>query len=540
MLHHAEARTATTEHEPTPRREAPAAATPPAGDALIAHRPAELHAGDQLAGVLRSAVAARSAGPGQSGFARLQRFYDPATVPDDLNAAATYVWGQGGAIVRAYLAGAWNIPVADEDVTSTLARAFESLIPAQYGPQQRGPMNHWKKRIAADLTAAATTNRAPLLAQNVAGVRAVLRCAVQALNVLEQDTETERVLEATNLATDVRVGTEFTFTNDTIKKTDPGVSDDDAKAMVVRWRQLVEADKTLVPAVKSKKGKADKGSEQNAVKFTYDLGGGQTWWWALDIDPGCLETQTAPATKTQLAEVQHIINSHIFGKLATLGLRVDPTDEGGGGHLSFDKATLFGTSAELLLEVVAQLQNEAASWSEHFEYTDAPNSPWFADQGIEGNDRKGEALKEFARLAAELQEGLVSGKLAPDDVAERVKSFHDRVINRWATDTQAKQAPKKGSMSGSAFASLLNAHEEEQKRAANVLAHPAHYQAVNVEHLVASTKPSRRRIELRAIGAQTNYNRLIEDISYIYRRIEVAREKVTQSVGARRQQFTGS
>ena len=502
---------------------------------------------DGLSELLRDAVDSRAAGIGAPALARLlQRFYDPKRVADDLQAAADHVWGQGTSIAQAYLRGQWDVAFTDEEVQGLVERAFAEMRPPGLNVRQAGVMDTWKSRIAEDLAGGATTHKASLLAKSADLAGAVLRVAVRALNVLEQDTETDRVL-TTQLAQTVLVGTEFTFTNDAIAKTDPGVSDEDARNKVVEWKELVEKDKQLAADVKPKKSKWDKGEQKSAVKFTYQLGGGRTWWWALDIDPACVETQTAPASKVDLDQVEHIISRHIFGKLSELELRVDPSAEGGGGHLSLDMATLFGTSAELLLAVLAQLQEAASEeqsdpWGTHFHYVDEPNSPWLADQGVDTDRSKGAALREFTALVSRLRNDVAVGRTDIGSVAEQLMDFHTKVVNLWAIETKQKPPPKKGSgkTAGTDFAKAKKAYDKEQERADNVLTteHRPHYQAVNVQHLVPTVKPSRRRLELRAIGAQTSHQRLAQDLSYIYGWIEQARSRVGDELYARRKTFT--
>jgi hypothetical protein len=523
------------------RTPAPAAASPrAAAETAFANAPEQRAPDDRLSRVLRDAVASRApATPEPLRTPVLQRFFlAPGNLAGQEQRAADYVWGQGGAIARAYLQGT----PAKKDLHAVVRRTFIEMLPAN----QRGTaaMRRWSNRLAEDLSSGRVAHR-PSLMQSGADLNVrdlVLTAAVRALNVLEQDTAADARLE-TELVMEVKVGTEFTFTNDEIRETDPGVTDKAAKAMVVRWRRLVEQDRILVPkTIKDKKGKADGSDEKNAVKFTYDLGGGKTWWWALDIDPGCLETQTAPASKLELDAVKHIIARHIFGKLTELGLVVDPSDEGGGGHISLDMATLFGKSAELLLTVLTQLQSNVANWNAHFNYVDAPNSPWLADQGFVTDTGKGGGQRAFATLVGRLQQQLAAGEIATDEVAVQLNTFHTQLVNLWATQTKATPAPKKGTgkTAGTKFASDKNVWDKAQERADNVLAHPEHYQAVNVEHIAPTVKASKRRIELRAIGAQESYENLVADLRYIYARIEQARKEVSANVSARRKLFTGS
>ena len=518
-----------------------------AAGAAPANAPAQRAAGDRLSRILRDAIESRACGtPEPLRAPLLQRFFlAPGNIAGQEQRAADYIWGQGGAIAKAYLQGT----PAKKDVHTLVRRTFIEMLPAN----QRGTaaMKRWSNRLAEDLSSARSEHR-PTLMQSGADLNVrtlVLTAAVRALNVLEQDTAADARL-ATEPVSEVKVGTEFTFTNDEIRKTDPGVTDAAAKAMVGRWRRLVAQDKALVPQeIKDKKGKADKGGEKNAVKFIYDLGDGKTWWWALDIDPGCLETQTAPATKLELDVVKHIIARHIFGKLPELGLIVDRSAHGGGGHISLDMATLFGKSAELLLTVLTQLQAAASTqqvnvvnWNDQFNYVDAPNSPWLADQGFSTDPGRGGGQRAFAALVARLQQELAAGEIATDEVAIQLNTFHTQLVNLWATQTKARPAPKKGTGRGAAakFAADKNAWDKEQERADNVLAHPEHYQAVNVEHLAPTVKASKRRIELRAIGAQGSYENLVEDLRYIYARIAQARKEVSENVSARRKRFTGS
>ncbi|MEA2220199.1 MAG: hypothetical protein QOJ35_2825, partial [Solirubrobacteraceae bacterium] len=314
----------------------------------------------------------------------------------------------------------------------------------------------------------------------------------------------------------------------------PGTSDQAARTKIAEWKALVEEDRTALKPrlVEPVKGKADSGeSQKSAVKFHYRVRSNRVndfdWFWVLDMDPGCLETQTKPATSEQLTEAKTIMKRHIFD-LATgqrLGLTVDATAMGGGGHISLDMASLFGGSPELLLGVLKALQDDVAAWDEHFHYVDEPNSPWLKDQGFEANTTKGKALDRFRELVTDLEREIALGAVTFDEITVRLRDFHTRVLNLWANARKDSN----------------NETEKKQARDVLVTKDRPHYQAVNVEHLVKprlTADEDRRRIELRAIGAQPSTDRLAQDLAFVYERIERAQAAVLDKVEERRARRT--
>jgi hypothetical protein len=542
VLEHADPRT--TARPPAARR-APATPSSPPLDAQPPASPAGRLAGaDALSLTLARAVAERSGKPTTALLQRL--FYDPASVtPNARQPAADYVWNNGKAILEAYVAGQYGNEVTDPAMRHAFEATFaQAVTDAGIGPPQAGQLTAVAKNMAAGLVKGTLLTKNGLLAAGQEAMKArTLELAVRTLNVLEQDTKTEAVL-ATSLVKNVYVGTEFTFTSESLRDTEPGTNDDAARAKLAEWKALVAQDKSITPApvITPKKGKADDTGVKTAWRFTYQVGTNR-WWWALDLDPGCLETQTAPATKLELDAVSHIMQRHIFGPAASVGLAVDATPQGGGGHISLDMKTLFGGSPELLLAVLTELQDDVVAWQGHFDYIDAPNSPWLADQGLGADKSKGAALAGLTSLVTRLDGEIARGEKTFDAVTTELESFHATVLNLWADTASEETAPKAPSGGGGnkagmkAYREAKVAYDKRQKDAANVLANPDHYQAVNVQHLVPGATPKKeaaRRMELRAIGAQTDAQRLKADLQYIYAVLERARQKVDATVSARR------
>jgi hypothetical protein len=541
VLEHADPRT--TASPPAARRapatpsSAPLDAQPPPAS------PAGLLAGaDALSLTLARAVAERSATLTTPLLQRL--FYDPASVTQNARQpAADYVWNSGKAILDAYVAGQYGVEVTDAASRRAFQATFaQAVIDAGVGPPEAGQLNTAAGQISLELVNGTVVAKNKLLGVGQDALKArTLEMAVRTLNVLEQDTNTEAAL-ATTLVKNVDVGTEFTFTSEALRDTEPGKNDTPARAKLAEWKTLVANDKSInpAPAITPKKGKADGTGKKTAWRFTYQVGTTR-WWWALDLDPGCLETQTAPATKLELDAVSHIIQRHIFGCAASVGLTVDATPRGGGGHISLDMKTLFGGSPELLLAVLTELQDDIVAWQGHFNYIDAPNSPWLADQGLGADKSKGAALTGFKSVVTRLEGEIGRGERSFDAVTTELENFHATVLNLWADTASQETAPKApsgGDKGGQrSFRTAKAAYDKRQKDAANVLANPDHYQAVNVQHLVPGTtqkKEDARRIELRAIGAQTDAQRLKGDLQYIYAVLERARLKVDTQVSARR------
>jgi hypothetical protein len=513
----------------TPRKLTSRATTAPGENGLARDRRA---VDDGLARLLARAVHMRRSGHG--GARLLQRFYDPNIADNARQAAVTYLFTNARPIAGAYL---WA-NADDEAIQGVLEKTFVTLTsvfpnPAPGLTQRKTVV--WQKVLAGDVpwqNAVVATN-GTAIAENLK--RQVLETAVRTLNVLEQDTITKAVGQRA-LAGTVDVGTEFTFTNPAIRKVKPGVSDTAAVNMIKAWRKLVEEDTKIKPppAVKSVKGKADKAGEnavKNAVEFTYTRGN-RTWWWVLDMDPACLETQTKPSTQTELNEWAGVMQAHIFGFATQLGLEVDASAKGGGGHISLDLATLFGGSPDILLGVLSALQNDVAGWAQQFAYDDAPNSPWLREQGTSTNKAKGQALTAYIALVTNLQQQINTGGITFEDVTRRLRDFHATTVNLWADDiieTHKTASPKE---------KKLDEYKEQHQNALNVTANPSHYQAVNIEHITPDTDATKRRMELRAIGAQASPERLGRDLNYIYALIDEVRRDVLQQVSTRRSDWT--
>jgi hypothetical protein len=210
--------------------------------------------------------------------------------------------------------------------------------------------------------------------------------------------------------------------------------------------------------------------------------------------------------------VNEIMSRHIFAVAkGKLGLHVDSTKFGGGGHISLDSADLFGGNVEILLAVLKQLQTDAREWVAELKYDDPPNSPWLHEQGHGTDNRAGAAISQFTVLVDAAIVQIRQGRPSDfDAMVTSLRDFHKQIVNVWAVDKKR---------SGTA---------DEKRSAANISLEKnrPHYQAVNVEHLVPEKPVGERRIELRSVGGQQNPDALHHDLDYIYERIEVALQSV--------------
>jgi hypothetical protein len=284
-----------------------------------------------------------------------------------------------------------------------------------------------------------------------------------------------------------------------------------------------------------------------------------TWYWVADIDEACFETQTMPTSVKdfQKPAIAAIIKKHIFetaskvtleqapnrgannrragnarGNVAQAepeqprGLRPDPTVTGGGGHLSFDASTAFGDaqgriSLEVMLSTLEHLQNTADDLSRRFRTgtddkplkqaneqgtgqenvpADFQNAPSLDTQKLKGTTTD-LPMKQYTALVTSIQDQVKRG-----DVVTLTKIKNDLVeFNQKLTNPKVVQGARKQ-------------HLEDPE---NI----SHYQAINIEHLAEPTA-SERRVEVRDVPAQTDYDKFLQDLGHLVDEIKAAREVV--------------
>lgn len=339
---------------------------------------------------------------------------------------------------------------------------------------------------------------------------------------------------------DVMFGTEFTFTHNALRRLRLGDAlDKAAEQFFKEWRKAAEswhprpqvsgptpraaANKPGLSSARPKSRRAREqgksegsqgdvqtastpgGKSKHRTVFTYTLRDGETWWWALDVDHGCLETQTQKSTAKQLGgrEIGHIIAEHIFKHAGEHGLEVDTSPAGGGGHISVDVTTAFGGSAELFLATVLELQNNVRVWQEQFHDDDVTNAPWLEELKLDGI----EALAPFQGQVQCLLEEVTAGNC---DLDRAVREL--RVFNKRLSRPDLKKGDKRDKKSNSDID--------------NIKGQSDHYQAVNIEHVVDAKRPEERRLELRRIPAQTDHKKLMADLNYIVELLERVRQEV--------------
>src|SRR3984893_4402532 len=215
-----------------------------------------------------------------------------------------------------------------------------------------------------------------------------LKEIVRLMNVMEADKQAQKMGgrkagDPEGEASDIKIGTEFTFYDpkgafDGMKVGQSSAAD----TFMAAWTDLDLQQHPKPAMADAKKSKYPK----FAKTFTYDLGDGAQWSWTLDVDEGCLETQTTPSTLQQFGEkrIQKIIKTDIFGAAKKVNLLPGK----GEGHISLDAETTFGGSAEHLLVLLKDLQNEFQTWAkdfykdteeEIFEESEILNAAWIGE-----------------------------------------------------------------------------------------------------------------------------------------------------------------
>jgi hypothetical protein len=308
----------------------------------------------------------------------------------------------------------------------------------------------------------------------------------------------ERAQQAHGLESSVQFGTEFTFTDKTlIPTTAPELKGKETRfqwwerthksaldKFQGRWLEWVRGTKPDGPpmAVKIQQDHG-KGTLVPPWKVEYSDGDGRVvFWWRLDIDELCFETQTAPATAAQLGSdhIGGIIRSHIFEGAARAGLSVDQSPSGGGGHLSIDLPTGTGGSGVVLLQLLQSLQARISEWRKQFRtQPDLLNNPW-----LEERKSGKELLARYGQALGALEDGLMKGTLDLPAAGSFLKSF-DRSLGEESLKFAPKDRP--------------------------------HYQAVNIEHITESGGSA--RVELRDINAQKDHTELMTQLHFLLGRI---------------------
>ena len=370
-------------------------------------------------------------------------------------------------------------PTVNTYIITTLEQRYKDLNEMLTHPQ---PIQACSDELAAmtqartDATTAVNAN--PYSAANA---KELIAAYILAMDIFKQVAD-QTVSE--NLQKTMKFGTEFTFTQPAIEALDTEKWDDvyaKAVELIEIWVKEVDRLKktyTLDISRSQLSGGADKGA--HGAKFTYTLPSGSTWWWNLDIDYACLETQAQPTTYNQAtgawennkdnSTINAIIRDHIFGAAQSIGVRSDAKI--GGGHLSLDRATTFGDNARFFRNFLVLYVNEHIQWGQ--EDVDAVNAPMIADLTSDGK-------KAFKQEIVSFDTRYANPGPNPMSIDDIVRGLKDKVFikKHFRQDPENEQAKKK---------------RNEQ---------PAHYHATNVEHMTQQTPPKERRLEMRRFDAQT-------------------------------------
>ncbi len=301
----------------------------------------------------------------------------------------------------------------------------------------------------------------------------------------------------------VKIGTEFTFSSDSTRNQKIETAQTWAKPLIENWKNYVTSNshfKENLVVTQKNSGKC-----KVCCKFTYSLKVG-VWWWVLDCDEGCIETQTCPSTLSRLCtdEVKQIIKEDIFKVAYLMTLEPDVTLRGGGGHLSFDVFDLFGECIFLKFLEFFHNNETSSKWDAFFGYPieDYYNANWWSaleccEQRLTGTEFVNNLLKVCR------EKYLDSFLFFSSPPPFKSLAFVQTELKRLSIPTvKADNLPTN-------ILSCVN-----QAR--------LHYQAVNLSHVF---KPQ-GRIEFRRISAQKNYEELIGQISFIFEKFECCYQSV--------------
>lgn len=313
----------------------------------------------------------------------------------------------------------------------------------------------------------------------------------------------------------MKIGTEFTFTNNLIDQLDikdnKGQHFKAAVRLIKSWADLVAGTRividrskdTMLPApARSERPlnwadhrKPTDGAGDKCIRFTYTLPSRKTWWWQLNIDYQCIETQTDPATRALMTDraspdgtaVATIINSHIFAIAAGQGIAVAPHATIGGGHITIDRATAFGDNARWLRNFLVLYSNDPGKWGA--EDPDVFNAPMI-------RELKAPGPAKFKAVIGRFDNGQIT---TAQDI---VKALREDVF----------------------IAQHLPPPKTDDEVAANESrgAQAAHYQAINLENWDADDADG-QRLEMRRFDAQTNLTELLRNVDAIIEMLLAAR-----------------
>ncbi|MBL9003681.1 MAG: DUF4157 domain-containing protein [Myxococcales bacterium] len=362
---------------------------------------------------------------------------------------------------------------------------------------------------------------------------------IRVLNQMEEATMRAQVVSVEN----IKFGTEFTFTdehkqktnnkkyednrliaklrlNEVIANKDESKDDpqkpyqDEANRLLKAWKsdvnlcQIPNLNVNITDVV----GK-DQSGNINAARFEYHRNSNNSnnansnplvWYWILDLDDGCFETQTMPSSITELSqpEQKDIIEKHIFGVAQKLGLKPDPKI--GGGHISVDVASSVGGSPVMLIDLLHTLETGYNEWQGFFKDQDRQNAPWM----IEQNTNEADTAQMYLGALAEIKEGVEKGNLDMKMMVDELSKFIKQVKNPEVEKLKKSQ------------------NRNIRDAAQHLADEPVHNQAVNIEHV---TDPGgQARIELRRISAQNSYQELMKQLDFISKLIEESRRKYGQ------------
>ncbi|MEK9657337.1 MAG: hypothetical protein VW378_03050 [bacterium] len=327
-----------------------------------------------------------------------------------------------------------------------------------------------------------------------------------------QSLRTQRALEV-DLKKEVNIGSEFTFCCQQTYHKELNPTSSWPIPLMTAWRQMID-NLPLGPDISWSFSK-DPHSSNYAIRITYTHNpSNETWWWRLDADDGCLETQTQPSSFDQLRRpwIQTIIKQHIFqaAEACSYHLIPDQSKRGGGGHLSLDATSLFHGSATLLLETFRYLHAHRKEWNAFFQSdpSDARlNAPWLIQLKLPPNSTSNTTYphahayfeQKSAQWLRDIDNGhLHYGKSVPglvSDCCQELTAMFSRFQNPCAQQLCHSTEPRL------------------RTQGKNYTTNPEHYLAVTAEHL---SEDRMSRIEFRAIPAQRNLDEFFQHIEKLF------------------------
>lgn len=326
-----------------------------------------------------------------------------------------------------------------------------------------------------------------------------------------------------NNVNEIKIGTEFTFRKKGTNKNFEFSLDDiekygcsscvkhssmnEAYSKINRWIEMIS--KKCCCQVTEKKDeskgviktvKFDK-MENQAIKDKDPLW--EDFYIKFDLDVNCIELQTAPRDLIFWKKHSDLLDRLIFGIASELGMELDVSLEGGGGHISLDGSDSIGESAEYLINTLLIYNYVASDYDLNNSILEGIRDD-ITKHNIDQNGKTVEDDVNAPLMTKSQLQGLIkwfgnNKNVSYGATIEYIKKNYHNAVK----EEMKKQITKK------------------DKRIDEELG--PYYQALSIATM-NSSKIEERRLEFRRFTAQRSLNDLFDEIQGLFSIINRARQ----------------